>query len=407
MHSVRKILVGFFILLAMVGTSRGSSTNQLVTTVAQIEHARILRLASNALALTPPSITYQRATNSFGGLHDYYSQADYYWPNDRTKTGLPYVNRDGYSNPNTFQYHRLALRGMKDAVAALTAAYAITGDDAYVLKAQELLRVFFLDPSTRMNPNAQYAQAILGASRGSPLGIIDTLHLAEVATAIRFLEKSPAFDPAVDAGLKQWFGDYIRWLRTSGNGKKEMNQSNNHSIAYALQLACFARLVGDQTNFNFARQRFETILIPRQMATNGSFSRELKRTKPYSYSVFQAENVATLCQLFSTPQNDVWTFAMPKHAAAVRSTEFIYPYLADKQKWLDDGHPMDVMHWESWPVRESCLLFAYIETGRQAYFDLWKQLDPDPADLEVRRNIPITQPILWIARPEEIPLLTE
>src|SRR5208282_2046246 len=148
--------------------------------IAMIDHDRILKLADQALALKPPAITDQVATNSAGGLHDFYSQADYDWPNPTNKTGLPYVGRDGESNPDTFTYHRMAMRHMKDAVAALAAAYALTGDDKYVPKAAELLRVFFLDAKTRMNPNLQYAQAVLGASTGNAYGVIDTLHLAEL-----------------------------------------------------------------------------------------------------------------------------------------------------------------------------------------------------------------------------------
>ena len=404
-RSIRLTLSIIVLGLLAIASGRGSSTNALVNSVAQFDQARILRLAADALALTPPAITDHRATNSAGGAHDYYSQADYYWPDPKSRSSLPYINRDGFSNPNTFQYHRLALRDMKDAVTALAAAYALTNDDAYVVKAQQLLRVFFLDEETRMNPNLNYSQAILGFSRGSPMGVIDTLHLAEVAVAIPFLEKSPAFDSNVDAGLRQWFKDYIHWLTTSKNGKKEMKEPDNHSIAYALQLACFARFVGDQTNFTLARQRFETVLLPRQMAANGSFPRELKRAKPYNYSVFQAENVATLCAVLSTPESDVWAIQLRKGGTALRSAEFIFPYLADKQKWLDDRRRMDVMHWDSWPVRVSCLIFAYAETGDTNYFELWKQLDPDPSDLEIRRNIAITQPLLWIAQPADIPLL--
>jgi len=56
-------------------------------------------------------------------------------------------------------------------------------------------------------------------------------------------------------------------------------------------------------------------------------------------------------------------------------------------------------------VRQPCLIFAYAETGNQQYFDLWNTLNPDPTDLEVRRNMAVTQPILWLAQPSDIPLL--
>lgn len=384
--------------------SAGAPTNDLALTVARIDRGRILKLAGEAMKLKPPAVTDNIATNSAGGPHDFFSQADYFWPNPTNKSG-PYVGRDGETNPDNFERHRLAMRHMKDAVAALAAAYALTGDDKYVAKANELLWVFFLDEKTRMNPSLQYAQAELGRSTGNAIGIIDTLHLAELPMAIRFLEKSSKFDTAVDAGVKKWFADYIEWMTTSTNGVQEMNAKNNHSIAYFVQLASFARFVDDQKRLELCRQRFKEVLLPRQMTNDGSFPLELKRTKPYGYSIFQADNVAILCLLLSTPDDDLWKFKLPDGDTPLESTEFIYPYLADKSKWLADGRGKDILHWDNWPAREACLLFAYAETGDAKYFDLWKRLNGDPSDLEIRRNIAVTQPILWIANPADVPLL--
>jgi hypothetical protein len=220
---------------------------------------------------------------------------------------------------------------------------------------------------------------------------------------VRFLEKSPAFDPSVDRGLKKWFADYIAWMTTADNGVKEMNAKNNHSIAYFVQLASFARFTGDDKTLELCRQRFKELLLPNQMAADGSFPLELKRTKPYGYSIFQADNVAALCVLLSTPAEDFWK--LPAAHNARQAMDFIYPYLADKSKWLADHRGQDVQHWENWPVRQPCLLFAYAEFGDVKYFDLWQKLEADPSDLEIRRNIAITQPILWIANPNGIPLL--
>jgi Alginate lyase len=403
--SVVTIVAGISGLLLFALPTRAASTDELGRTVAKIDHARILKLADQALALKPPAITDHLATNSAGGPHDFFSQADYAWPNPAHQGGLPYTERDGQTNPDNFEYHRMAMRNMKDAVAALAAAYACTGDDKYVRKASEFLRVFFLDEKTKMNPNLDYAQAVLGGATGRSYGIIDTLHLAELPVAIRFLEKSPAFDPAVDAELKKWFADYIHWMTTAENGVKEMTAANNHSIAYFVQLASFAIFVNDQKTVELCRERFKEVLLPKQMATDGSFPLELKRTKPYGYSIFQADNVAILCVLLSTPTDNLWKFKLPDGSMPLKSTEFIYPYLADNQKWLADGRGKDVAHWDNWPAREPCLLFAYAETSDAKYFDLWKKLDPDPSDLEIRRNIAVTQPLLWTADPADMPLI--
>jgi hypothetical protein len=391
------------LLVMLVVSTHGAPAEELVGRVARMDRARILRLAQAAMQLAPPAITDHIATNSQGGPHDFYSQSDYSWPNPTNKSGLPYINRDGMSNPDTFNHHRMAMRKMKDAVAALAAAYALTGDDLYVPKAAAFIKVFFLDEQTRMNPNLNYAQATLGKFSGTSYGVIDSLHLAELPVAVNFLEKSSAFDPMVDQGLKKWFADYMAWMTTSTSGIKEMNAKNNHSIAYFVQLASFARFTGNEAMLELSRRRFKEVLLPGQMAADGSFPLEVKRTKPYGYSIFQADNVAALCVLLSTRTEDFWK--LPAGHNARQAMEFIYPYLADKSKWLAAHRGEDVQHWASWPVRQPCLLFAYAEFGDPRYFDLWRKLEADPSDLEIRRNMAITQPVLWIARPDGIPLL--
>lgn len=374
-------------------TAGAAATAPPVTiNVARFERGRILKDADAALHQAPITITKYHAKLSPGGPHEYYSNGDYWWPNPNTSNGLPYVRRDGLSNPNNFNEDRECIRRLRDAVTALGAAYKITGKDRYVKKAVELLRVFFLDPKTRMNPNLRYAQAVPGVAEGRSYGIIDTLHLIGVPKAIEAMDRSPAFPPVVLDGLKEWFAEYAHWMRTSKNGLKEANAKNNHSVAYWLQIAVFARFIGDSHLLDECRQRFKEDFVPKQMAANGSFPRELARTKPYGYSIFQLDNMATLCQVLSTPKDDLWTFTLPDGRGMRKAMEFLYPYLADKSKW---PYRHDVQVWNSWPAQEPSLLFAGLAYHDQKYIDLWKRLRM-PTNQEVRRNMAIRQPILWL-----------
>jgi hypothetical protein len=364
--------------------------------VAEMDRARILAAANIALTQPPITITQYRAKLSDGGPHDFYSNGDYWWPNTNTPDGLPYVSLDGRSNPNNFNKHRDCLRQLHDAVAALGAAYKITGDDRYAAKAAELLRVFFIDPATRMNPSLQYAQAVPGVSSGRSYGIIDSLHLIEIPPAIEAMEKSAAFPPEVVAGLKHWFSDYTHWMRTSKNGLYESNAANNHAVAYWLQIAVFAQFTGDAQELADCRKRFKEVFVAKQMAADGSFSRELERTKPYGYSIFQLDNMATLCQVLSTPDDNLWQFQLPDGRGMRKAMEFMYPYLSDKSKWLADGRRQDIQAWNGWPARQPSLLFAGLAYGEPKYLDLWGKLSADPTNSEVRRNIAIMEPVLWV-----------
>ncbi|HEX3799631.1 MAG TPA: alginate lyase family protein [Verrucomicrobiae bacterium] len=361
--------------------------------VADIERARILAAATNALALEPITITAFPAKLSQGGSNDFYSNGDYWWPDPSKSNGLPYIQRDGQSNPENFIEHRKCVMQLRDAVAALGAAYKITGDDRYAAKAAALLRVFFIDPKTRMNPSLNYAQAIPGVSTGRGIGIIDTLHLIEVPVAIEALSASPAFPRDVLDGLKSWFTDYSTWMTTSKNGHDEANTLNNHAVAFYLQLAVFSKFVGDEEKMTECRQKYKEAFVAKQMAADGSFPAELKRTKPYAYSIFQLDNMATLCQVLSTSKEDLWLYSLPDGRGIAKAVAFLYPYLADKSAW---PYKPDVMAWDSWPSREPCLLFAGLKLDEEKYLTLWKKLPPDPTNAEVQRNIAITQPILWI-----------
>jgi Alginate lyase len=364
--------------------------------LAAIEHDEILKEAAAALKQPPITITKYRAKLSEGGPHDFYSNGDYWWPNPNTSNGLPYIRHDGKSNPANFVAHRRCVVDLREAVAALAAAYKITGDDKYVTKAAELLKVFFLDPKTRMNPSLKYAQAIPGVSTGRGIGIIDTLQLVEVPLAIEAMEKSPAFPPEDLAGLKKWFRDYVIWMTTSKNGRDEAKTTNNHAVAFWLQIAVFAQFAGMEKDVAESQRRYKEVFVPKQMAENGSFPRELARTKPYGYSIFQLDNLCLLCQALSTPDDNLWDFQLPHGRGIRKAIAFLYPYLADKSKWLADGHRKDVQSWDGWPVRCPALIFGGLAFHDQKYLDLWLKLPAKMPNDEIQRNIAISQPILWV-----------
>src|SRR5258708_4538839 len=180
-----------FILGILAGGLLSVAAQQTTFNVAAFDRARILKAANQYLSAPPITITASHSSRSAGGMHDFFSEGDYWWPDQQNPDG-PYVQRDGMSNPDNFNEHRRTLMRVSVQVPALVAAWKITGDERYAKHAARHLRAWFLDPSTRMNPNLQYAQAIHGRFTGRGIGIIDTVHLVEVARAIEILKDSPA-----------------------------------------------------------------------------------------------------------------------------------------------------------------------------------------------------------------------
>ena len=160
-----------------------------------------------------------------------------------------------------------------------------------------------------------------------------------------------------------------------------------------MQVAAFAHLVGDEELMRYCRERFKTVLLPTQMAADGSFPLELRRTKPYGYSLFNLEAFAAICQILSTPADNLWTFTLPDGRGMRRAVEFMFPFVRDKRSWR---LPADVMYDAEWPMRQSSLLFAGLAFHNSDYINLWKTLRADSTVEEVVRNFFIRQPVLWI-----------
>ena len=184
-----------------------------------------------------------------------------------------------------------------------------------------------------MNPNLQYAQAIKGVATGRGIGIIDAIQLMEVVKGIEAMQSSPAMSTETVKAIQLWFYQYLNWLTTQPYGKDEMNAKNNHGTCWVMQAACFAQFTGDRQLINFCINRYKTVLLPSQMAVNGSFPLELKRTKPYGYSIFNLDAMTTICQILSSKQDDLWNYETADGKSIKKGIDFLYPYLNNKQSW--------------------------------------------------------------------------
>ncbi|QNL50213.1 alginate lyase family protein [Olivibacter sp. SDN3] len=358
---------------------------------AQLLHEQILKQAQWALQQAPITVTATQSPRSGGGKHDFFSEGDYWWPDPAYLDG-PYMQRDGMTNPENFVAHRQAMIRFSQIIGALASAYKITKDEKYVIHALKHLDAWFINQETLMNPHLQYAQAIKGRFTGRGIGIIDTIHLMEVAQGVLVMKEAQIFPSTQLEPIKEWFSAYLQWLTQHPYGKDEMNAENNHGTCWVMQVSAFARLVGNEELLDFCRNRYKTLLLPDQMDKDGSFLRELARTKPYGYSLFNLDAMVMICQILSTPEDNLWKYTLEDGRSIRKGVEFMFPYIENKETWPLDK---DVMYWENWPMAQPALLFAANAFDEITWFDVWRDLEHNPDVEEVIRNLPVRNPIIW------------
>ena len=359
--------------------------------VIQTLKSKVLIEAGEALKAQPITVTAQTSTRSAGGKHDFFSEGDYWWPNP-VSVDSPYIQKDGMTNPDNFVAHRHAMIRFSRIIGVLASAYKISNDDKYVKHALLHCNAWFVDTATMMNPHLLYGQAIKGRFTGRGIGIIDAIHLMEVTQGLHAMQNSPAMDRGLLREIKKWFDQFLVWLTTHKYGIDEMNAANNHGTCWVMQVAAFAKFTGNQSLVEFCKDRYKNILLPNQMAIDGSFPQELRRTKPYGYSIFNLDAMATICQLLSSGKDNLWNYQTADGRSIKKGIEYLYPYIADKSKW---PHKQDVMYWEDWPVAQPFLLFGADAFNNKQWFDTWKKLEHAPIVDEVIRNLPVRNPLIW------------
>lgn len=385
--SIFKLVLVFFGI-----TFLSCSSTKMAFDLKDTEKSRVLKNAELYLKEKPITLTNSFCKRSAGTIHDFYSEGDYWWPDSQNPDGS-YIRKDGMTNPDNFTEHRQALIRFSQISGALASAYIITKDQKYADVLAIHLQAWFVNQNTKMNPNLLYAQAIKGIATGRGIGIIDTIHLIEVAKAIQAIEDSKALSKSDLTTIKLWFSNYLNWMTTHEYGIAERDNGNNHSVCWTMQVAAFADLTDDKLTMDFCRNFYKTTLLPNQMAKDGSFPLELKRTKPYGYSLFNLDAMASICQILSTKEDNLFAFTTDDGRNLALGLQFMEPYIANKSLWR---YPKDVMYWEEWPVRQSSLLFGGIAFKNKKYTDLWKSLNGDFTNPEVIRNMPVRYPLLWV-----------
>src|SRR6266536_2829319 len=339
--------------------------------------AQLDREAQEALTIGPFSVVTKDPVPPSGDKHDYMSQAPYFWPDSSKPNGLPYIRRDGERNPeiNKITDHR-SLDQMVNAVETLALAYYYKSNDAYAAKAVQLLRAFFLDPATSMNPHLQFAQFIPGVNTGRGIGLIETRGLTRVVDAMGLLAASKALTEADRQGLEDWFSRFLKWMLESKNGRDEAASKNNLGTYYDVQVSSFALFLGKKEFAKDILQTARTKRIAAQIEPDGRQPLELARTKAWSYSVGNLDGLMLLARLGESVGVDLWNYQSRDGRSIRRALDYLVPVAFGEQKWT-------YQQLGEWPPQ---MLFPLMRRAAARYRDpqflalLERVPDIDPAD---------------------------
>ena len=293
---------------------------------------KLISDADKALKSKPVSVMDKEMVPASGDKHDYMSMGPYWWPDPTKPDGLPYIRKDGVRNPNATS-DRTNIGKTISNILTLGTAYYFSGNEKYAAKTAELARVWFLNPETRMNPNINYGQMIPGRNggKGRGFGMIDAYSFIEVLDVVEMMSTSSSFTEADRKGLKQWFTDYLEWIRTSPIANEERTAENNHGLAFDVQQTVYALFTGDsalarKTISEFAEKR----LFP-QIEPDGKQPRELARTTGFGYTNFNLIHMMDMCAVCKTLGIDIYNSTSEDGRNMAKALEYMASFVGKPQ----------------------------------------------------------------------------
>ena len=268
--------------------------------------------------------------------HNYVSLARYYWPDPNKPNGLPYISRDGRSNPEIEEYDTKPFKELSGHVYTLALAGYLTGETKYSARAAYLLRVWFFDDATKMYPNLDHAQLVKGENDGRSTGIIDSIALLNCIDAVGMLGQSTAWSSEDQTKIKAWFSEYAKWMKQSKNGQGEAAATNNHGSWYDAQLASYLLFIGDDAGAKRIVESAKQHRIAQQIEPTGEQPRELARTKSFGYSVYNLSALTLLADLGERVDVDLWHYQTPDGRSIRAALDWMIPFATGEKKWTHE-----------------------------------------------------------------------
>ena len=298
-------------------------------------YEQLIEEANQELGKTPNPVTNKTEIPPSGDKHDYMSIAIYRWPNPDTADGFPWIVKDGEINPMTRGENSdpVRLSGMFGALNKLSMAYYFSGDPKYANKAKTIIQVWFINDSTKVNPNIKFGQGIPREVEGRRAGFIEWRSINTVINTIQLLSANNVFSADEIQVLNSWFAEYYHWIKTDPMGIENDNGLQNHSTCYDYQMVGLARYLGLNDE---AKSRLEAAKIKRiatQIESDGKQPREIGRTKSVHYCTMNLKVMSFVAEIGMPLDVDLWNYSSNDGRSMKKAFEFLRPFAEGKEEW--------------------------------------------------------------------------
>jgi hypothetical protein len=329
---------------------------------------QLLAQANSYLTKEPNSVMEKNQIPSSGDKHEFLSLSPYYWPDPTKPKGLPYIYRDGERNPevNSIPDGR-NMAEMIRRVKTLSVAYYFTDNILYASKASELLRVWFLNNNTHMNPNLQHSELISGKDNGSNSGIIAGISFPDLIDAIGLIQDSLSWTKQDQQGIELWFDKYLEWLLNSDFGKEESRALNNHLTWYDVQVSSIALFLNKTEITRDILKNNIDKLIAAKIQPDGSQPFEINRRTSLDYHIFNLLAFFNLAKIGDHIGIDLWDYKTHQRSGLQKALDYLLPYALGKKMWpyeqikpIDKGKLMDLLC-------QATIHYGGNETYKEAY----------------------------------------
>ncbi len=294
---------------------------------------QLLNDAETLLKYKPVSVMDKTDMPPSGNKHDYMSIGPYWWPDPTKANGTPYIRKDGEVNPEVKNYpDKDNFPKLCENIYLLSLAYYFSDDEKYAKHASKLIKVWFLDSATRMNPNLNYGQAIKGITEGRAEGIIEVRHLIFLIDAVNLIKNSESFGESKQIKLKAWLQSFSDWLQNNPIGLDEQNAKNNHGVWYDATTLAIAKYLNNESLIQTTIKR-ATERLDMQMDNNGNFPLELARTTSLHYTAFVLDAFTIIAQLSENTGIDFWKMETKSKKSLQKGIETVLPYFENNSSW--------------------------------------------------------------------------